>query len=258
MSWDRDTWLNVFFGVDKLRSEGLPVESRWATACNCGWEGWWLDPKGKDFGPTAKYYQYNVAEAKKLVAAAGFPNGVDADNYHITTNEYGTEFVRYVETYTNFAAEVGIRLKSVPVNYNTEWRSIADSRGDHAGMAFKGAGGNNAPDIPETMVRLLHPTYGSITYTGFFSEGSSFQKGDPEITALLEKTRAEFDPQKRIDIINQVQRLHAERQYVIRTPGGMSSRSIEWPVIQNEGVFRDELRFVNQWLDPTKAPLGKS
>ena len=87
-------------------------------------------------------------------------------------------------------------------------------------MAFKGAGGNNAPDIPETMVRLLHPTQGGVTYTGFFSEGSSFQKGDPEITALLEKTRAEFDTQKRIDIVNQVQRLHAERQYVIRTPGG--------------------------------------
>ena len=125
-------------------------------------------------------------------------------------------------------------------------------------MSFRGAGGNNAPDIPETMVRLLHPTYGGVTYTGFFSEGSSFQKGDPEITALLEKTRAEFDQQKRIDIINQVQRLHAERQYVIRTPGGMSTRSIEWPVIQNEGVNVDELRFVGQWLDPTQAPLGKS
>jgi peptide/nickel transport system substrate-binding protein len=258
MSWDRDTWLNAFFGVDQLRADGLPMESRWATACNCGWEGWWLDPKGKEFGPNAKYYQYNVAEAKKLVAAAGFPSGLDAEVYHITTGEYGTDFVRYVETYKNFATEAGIRLKSVAVNYATEWKNYSDSKGDFPGMSFRGAGGNNAPDIPETMVRLLHPTLGGVTYTGFFSEGSSFQKGDPEITALLEKTRAEFDQQKRIDIINQVQRLHAERQYVIRTPGGMSTRSIEWPVIQNEGVFVDELRFVGQWLDPTQAPLGKS
>ena len=258
MSWDRDTWLNAIFGVEKLRTEGFPVESRWATACNCGWQGWWLDPKGKDFGPNSKYYQYNVTEAKKLVTAAGFPNGLDADVNHITTTEYGVDFPKYVETYANFAREAGIRLKSNPLGFSTDWRGLADSKGDFPGMSFRGAGGNNAPDIAETMVRLLHPTYGGVTYTGFFSDSSSFQKGDPQISALLEKTRSEFDQQKRIDIINEVQRLHAERQYVIRTPGGMNTMSIEWPVVQNEGVFPDEIRFVGQWLDPSRAPLGKS
>ncbi len=255
MSWDRDLWIDTFFNTGKLQAQGIPMEVLWNTACNIAWEGWWMDPKGKDFGPNAKYFERNVADAKKLVSAAGFPNGIDVDVHHITTNEYGTDFPQQVETYKAFASDVGIRMNSVIAGYSTDWRPLADSKGDFSGVAFRGAGGNNAPDIPETMVRLMHPVYGGVTYTGFFSPDSSYQKGDPEITALLDKTRSEFDTPKRVALINDVQRLHAERQYVMRVPGGTNSISLAWPAVQNENVFLDELRYVGEWLDPTKPPL---
>jgi len=65
MSYDRDLWLDVFMNVSKFKAEGLPVETRWATHLNPGFIGWWLDPKSKDFGPNARYYQHDVAEADR-------------------------------------------------------------------------------------------------------------------------------------------------------------------------------------------------
>ena len=256
MSWDRDLWIDTFLGTQQMRDEGLPIDVRWNTVANALWEGWWLDPKSTEFGPNGKFYENNIAEAKKLVSAAGFPNGVDADMQHITSSEYGLDFPKQVETYAAFANEVGIRLTTKALGFNTDWRGVADSKGDFSGVAFRGAGGNNAPDIAETMVRLLHPVHGGVTYTGFFSENSSFQKGDPEITALLDKTRTEFEQAKRIAYINDVQRLAAAQQYVLRVPGGTNLLSLAWPAVQNENTFRDEMRFVGQWLDKTKAPLA--
>jgi ABC-type transport system substrate-binding protein len=256
MSWDRDIWIDTFLGTQQMRDQGLPIDVRWNTACNVLWEGWWLDPKSSEFGPNGKFYENNIAEAKKLVSAAGFPNGVDADMQHITSSEYGLDFPKQVETYAAFASEVGIRLKSNVLNFSSDWRGVADGKGDFAGVAFRGAGGNNAPDIAETMVRLLHPTFGGVTYTGFFSDKSSYQQGDPEITALLEKTRTEFDQDKRISLIQDVQRLAAAQQYVLRVPGGTNVLSLAWPAVQNENTFRDEMRFVGQWLDKTKAPFA--
>ena len=67
----------------------MPVESRWNTALVGSYEGWWLDPKGKDFGPNAKYFQHDLAEAKKLLAAAGYPNGFETTSHYVTGPELG-------------------------------------------------------------------------------------------------------------------------------------------------------------------------
>jgi peptide/nickel transport system substrate-binding protein len=85
LSIDRDLVIDVFDNVDKLKKEGLPLETRWNSALPAGWDGAWLDPKAKEFGPNAKYYAFDVAEAKKLLAAAGYANGFDFD-FHYTSD----------------------------------------------------------------------------------------------------------------------------------------------------------------------------
>jgi hypothetical protein len=64
MSWDRDLWLETFFNISNFAAEGLPVEARWNSHVNANWDGWWLDPQGKDFGPNAKYFKHDIVEGK--------------------------------------------------------------------------------------------------------------------------------------------------------------------------------------------------
>ena len=73
MSIDRDAWLDAQYNTSSFEEQGLPITKRWNTAleANDNTTGWWLDPKDKAFGPNAKYFERNVAEAKKLLAAAG-------------------------------------------------------------------------------------------------------------------------------------------------------------------------------------------
>jgi len=74
---DRNAWIDAFYNVSNFQKDGLPVDTRWNSALPSDFVDMWLDPQGKEFGPNAMYYQHNLEEAKKLMAAAGLANGLD-------------------------------------------------------------------------------------------------------------------------------------------------------------------------------------
>ena len=53
-------------------------------------KGWGLDPKGKDIGPNGQFFKHDIAEAKKLLAAAGFASGTSYKSTYFTTLELWT------------------------------------------------------------------------------------------------------------------------------------------------------------------------
>ena len=69
----------------------------------------WLDPQSKDFGDNAKYYKLNLDEAKKLLAAAGFANGMDIKSNRITTNAI-PDLARYAEALEAMVRDAGFRV----------------------------------------------------------------------------------------------------------------------------------------------------
>jgi peptide/nickel transport system substrate-binding protein len=256
MSMDRDLWIDTFYEIPTFRAEGIPMESLWNSAITTVWPGWWLDPRGKDLGAAAKNFEFNVAEAKKLVSAAGHPNGIELKAQYPLTG-YSAEYLKHVEVVMNFASAAGLNLKTTPVSFTTDWRpKVADNNGDFEGISFRPDATASLPDPVEFMYAGFHYR-GGAGYTGFFPANSSFKQGDPRLNELLDKARGEFDDNKRIAAIHELQKIHAEEQYIVRFPGTSNSFSMNWPVIRNANVYRGDLSLVSEWLDPTKPPMGQ-
>src|SRR5581483_5852025 len=119
MAIDRDLYIDVVYSTSKFRDQGLPVETRWNTAVPATvFEGWWLDPKGKDFGPNARYFEHNVAEAKKLLSAAGFPDGIAFQSF-VTRTGLGDDLPKWASILEGMAAEAGFKATDVFIDYQT-------------------------------------------------------------------------------------------------------------------------------------------
>jgi peptide/nickel transport system substrate-binding protein len=254
-SWDRDLFIDANYNVSEYEKQGIQLETRWNTPIYNVAEGWWVDPKGKDFGPNAKYYKYDVAEAKKLLAAAGHANGLDIDAQYVTTGQYGANFNRQVEIVMNFAREAGMRMDVKPIEFNTDWRpKVADTAGDFSGISFR-TFPEGSQDWGDRLYSVYHPR-GGLNYTGLFNtDTSTWKNGDPKLTEIIEKVRSEFDTPKRQALIKEFQQLDAPEMYRPRFPGSAASLALVWPIVRNEGVHMGaDIAYVGNWLDPSLPP----
>jgi peptide/nickel transport system substrate-binding protein len=254
MSWDRDLYLEAFLNVSKFEAAGLPVETRWNTALPLTAEGWWLDPKGKDFGPNAKYYQHNMDEAKKLLAAAGYPNGVDVVSRYITTNEL--DIARYAQVLDGMAAEAGVRNKPYSLNYQQEYVPLRGAHGQFEnGWAYLVA---NEPTGGDFSIILVNEYWskGGNAFHGFSSNGTNDQSGDPQFDAMALKARVERDVEKRRELTFEMQRYLAKAAYSLSPPGGGTTFTMAWPSLGNYRVYRGAGRYAyyRLWVDETKPP----
>jgi ABC-type transport system substrate-binding protein len=265
MSIGRDDWLDAQYNTSSFESQGLPVTKRWNTALEASENttGWWLDPKGKDFGPNAKYFERNVAEAKKLLAAAGFADGLELTSNHFTTSEHGADFVKLIELWESMTSESGFKYRKNILTYNDYLRNFRDTQGKWSGVTYKL--GPPAPSSdPVARMTYEFSTKGGVGFHGFDLAGKGDGSGDPQVESQLAKARGDFDTERRRGVVHELQRYLADQMYTIRWPGGATGFELAWPAVRNYRVFRPGSQQVNLvastrwWLDDTLAPLKKS
>ena len=260
MAQDRDLYMDTFFNTEQFAAQGLPITININTALLGNVSGAWLDPRDeKNFGPNAKYFKHDIAEAKKLLAAAGFPNGIDTISNYVTTSELPTS--KQAEILDGMMAEAGIRSTVNPLDYSSVYvPKFRNGSGQYEGYVYKSAaGGATGGDV----IGILSNEYWSkvgVTFHGFSTTGKNDKAGDPQVDSLIAKGRIERDLEKRREIGNELQRYLAGKVYAIQSPGVGSNFDMAWPALANFSVFRGPTNRQNYkiWIDQTKAPFKAS
>ena len=264
MALDRDLFIDVINNVSGFRNEGIPMDVRWSTATPPDFDGWWLDPKSKDFGANGKFFNHDIAEAKRLLAAAGYPNGVDVDSAWPTSG-YGNDLAKHVEIGEGMAREAGFRFRTINPDFNTEWATkYRDAIGNFEGIAYRNAG-VAGEDPVELLWKEFSAIEGNLIFTGFDPEGRGTFKGDPVLEDMIRKGRRAVDLEERQSTVHEVQRYLGKKLYTMRL-GGMSSRfSLAWPAVMNARVWRGGqmsfgspvVNYVHSWINPNEPPLKR-
>jgi peptide/nickel transport system substrate-binding protein len=254
MSIDRDLYIDTFFNVSRFAKEGLPVATRWNSHLLATEEGLWLDPRGKDFGPNAKYFRHDLTEAKKMLSAAGYPDGFETISNYVTSGEVG--FLKQIEVTDGFIKELGIKTTVHSVDYVSEYQPrYRDGKGQYEGWTYKTPAGAGAAGAIGSLANEYWSKSGAASFHGFSTSGRNDQSGDPQLDPLIEKTRVERDTEKRRALIFDIQRHLAKAMYVIQPPGPTTGFTMAWPCLGNFLVYEGARQNYRLWVDETKPPF---
>lgn len=189
----------------------------------------------KDLGGGAKYLEYNPAEAKKLLAEAGFHNGLKAKCTHWPG--YGPEYVEDLELLAFNLKQVGVELQIV----NEEYGSYI--RGSFLGKYDETTWG------PSSIFTEVDGYLYNFYKTG--QPNNRSHVSDPQLDVMLDAQRRYTAKSSRKKVIDDIQRYAAERVYYIYTPYPKNVAS--WtPRVKNYGPknsFDRGAQLEIVWLD---------
>jgi len=259
MALDRDLMIDAFYNVSNFKKDGIDVATRYNTAISGEWapSGEWLDPLGKDFGENAKYFKYNIAESKKLLSAAGFPNGFETTMRYPATVQYS--LVRYGEPWSGQLQQILKVNLDAKTDYTKDYiPNLRDANGKYEGLGMHSVTGSTPQRIsPESDLSAQFWSKGGVTFHGFGTNG----QGDPALDAIIAKARAEFDAKKRTALIHDAQKYLGKAQWALSQPGGGATFNLVWPAVGNYFAWTNHTWgpaaywTYKMWLDKTKAPF---
>lgn len=155
--------------------------------------------KLEEAGP---WYQYNPTEAKRLLAAAGYPDGITIQwNYSpMIRGNVGPQ----AEIWKESAKAAGINVELKPTDnagWNSMYTAMQTRKGTLETVVWSSASSRFSADAD--------------TYTQMHSTLSPEFVKDPDLDKLLEQQRVEADPLKRRQLLRQVYQIDADKVYRI-------------------------------------------
>jgi ABC-type transport system substrate-binding protein len=201
-----------------LDAAGIPIEVSPMTHLNQD-PTFWLNPEKDELGPLSAHYNYSPAEAKKMTTAAGYSEPIEATI--IALQEEGE-----VPEVDQLLIDSWSRSGTFKVNVNLLRNAL-----EHDSCKFFGAcdglvtqsGSSGEAD------RFIFRDYHS---EGNLPRGPQAYP-DPRLDALAVTQRQEMDPQKRLELLKDFQRLAAELMPTIPGRHLYTSLGFRWPWLHN-------------------------
>jgi len=194
----------------------------WENIVPPGLGKWSLDPRSKEHGESGKWFKQDIKGARQLLAAAGHLN--TEFNFLYTNNAYPPTFNALADAVGRMLADAGFKVTPVTVDYQSVYLNGGQ------GIFPKGA-------PPNTIVYALEsPFIEADEYlTGMLTKGGNRNHDlldDPALAALIQKQQVELDENKRLQLVYDIQRLHAEKMYY---PPGVFPKlyTMRQPWVQN-------------------------
>jgi ABC-type transport system substrate-binding protein len=267
---DREGYIDVIDNRDNFASSGLELAVRRSSVVPGGWSGHWIDPteSGK-FGPEAKYLDFDLQGANKLIAAAGF-DGLEFELNMGPVDRYGAAYQRTVELYDAFFRAAGLRPKLVVRTPAEVWLN------QYARKYFNstyqpGDGFEGLAVVPErSYVTVAQQLYNQFHKSGGAFRGMALERGttvdgDPHLNSLAERISVEFDVNAQQKLVHELARYATEASYYVPRVSVAKAFTVWWPAVgnvgahasyANAGIWVDERR--NWWIDASKPPLART
>ncbi|MEX2373143.1 MAG: ABC transporter substrate-binding protein [Dehalococcoidia bacterium] len=239
LTQDRDTLTELGYNVRALQDAGLDVSLLWNNIIPAGWGDWSLDPKGSDIGEDGQWWQYDPAEAAKLLDAVGYDSSTPIV-YQFPNDIYGATFNRIAEGAAGYVAEGGVNIEIQTQAYTAQYFPQTFA-GNFHGMAF----GYQTP----------FPEVGGYFNRFFGDDPNNHSKiNDPEITPLIQSQAVELDQDARREIVWEIQRLNAKNMYYVPNQAGAGTGWTGYQpevrgISQTRGYGGATENAPNYWLD---------
>ena len=167
---------------------------------------------------TKQMLKFDPNQAKQLVSAAGFANGVDLELIYPDLN-YGQQHVTMIQLLQAQAKKGNINITLKDVDHATE--SSRKRSGDFQ-LDVTPRAGLDAGDVDGLLYAIFHPN----------SKSNYGRVDDPKLTTLLEAQRRETDPAKRMDLIRQAVQYVNEEPWALALFYGQAYQ-VWWPALHN-------------------------
>lgn len=229
MALDRDGLFDLAYNVKKLQGAGLTIPVLYNNIVPAAFPKQWLNPIGPEAGETAKFFKFDVAEAKKLLSAAGYPDGF-ATTYQYTGNGYGSLHNAIAEASQGMLTALGIKASVEVQDYNAKYYTQT-YRGNFTGIAFGPESSfNDAGSYP---IRLFT--------TNTLNKGTD---KDDKLSSMAFAQQREMNPEKRNQLLRDIQKYHATKMYVVPSAlGGGPTWTAVLPNVRNVDNFRSRISY---------------
>jgi peptide/nickel transport system substrate-binding protein len=208
------------------------------------YDRFYVDPinDAETFGENAKYFQRNVEEAKALLSAAGFENGITVTAN--SSNIYGPGFGKQMEAFAASAGEAGFKMNLNLGEYAGYLSTtfLGDIPPDAIGLAPL----QGSPIDPHNIFfSVFHPSSGrhnwgpkgAVPAAELPKANDLSPAGDADLLALWNQQAQELDEDARVELVRDVQRMMAESMYLVPWPG-VSTAYVYQPWVKNIRLIR--------------------